>query len=80
MSRKNFQSLATALGLQLRFAADMSEEAGEGFLLAVHAIERDLDAQSATFRRDLFHAWLMDVATGRRDATGAKVKPAKVSA
>jgi|LakMenEpi03Aug12_release.lakeMendotaPanAssembly.Ray.scaffolds.fasta_scaffold22638_1 hypothetical protein len=74
MSRKHFQSLATALGLQLRYAADVSWETGQGFLLAVEAIERDLDAQSATFRRDTFHEWVMDTATGRRDAEGKLVK------
>lgn len=77
MSRKNFQGLATALGLSLRWA---TEADAPGIRLAVMAVAVELGAQSSTFRRDAFLEWVEDVAAGRRDATGAKVKPAKVSA
>jgi len=80
MSRKNFVSFAIAMGLGLRHARLVGGAFENGYTAAVADLIQDLDSQSATFRRDTFREFVEDVAAGRRDATGAKVKPAKVSA
>ena len=80
MSRKHFQSLAITYGLGLRHARHLGPEWEQGYRAAVIDTALDLGSHSATFRRETFLEWVEDVADGRRDATGAKVKTAKVSA
>ena len=80
MSRKNFISFAISFGLGLRHARLVGGAFEDGYTAALRDLVSDLDSQSATFRRDTFTEFVEDVASHRRDATGSKVKPAKVSA
>lgn len=74
MTRKDYVNLATAIGLELRYAERGSEERGMRQMLNV--VANALNSANANFDRDRFIVFTYEVASGARDAEGRKTKAA----
>lgn len=78
MTRKDYVNLATAMGLELRYAAGATTEFEKGkkggLREMVFVVAEALNSANANFDRDRFTEFTLEVANGTRDAQGRKVK------
>lgn len=73
MSKRDFEAMATAFGMELRLAFLSDVPAKRAMVHVFVSAARQL---SPSFDGDRFWAWVDDVTYGRRDANGKKVKGA----
>lgn len=73
MTRKDYNNLATALGMSLRYAS-MEDDAG--LRTAIVTVADALNSANMNFDRARFVQFVDEVAMGARDAEGRKVKGA----
>lgn len=72
MSRKHFESVATAMGLEMRYGSQ--DEVTQGaYLLMVAKVGQAFREGNPRFDFDRFLGWVLEVARGERDAEGRKV-------
>lgn len=72
MSKRNFEQLATLLGLEFRWTAEEDKHILHNVIH--NAIIPTLRTANPSFDSVRFLAWVDDVRTGKRDAEGKKVK------
>jgi len=74
MSKKHFQALATRLGNAAADNGFTENYADAGFKSALNAVLAACQSSNPMFDRGVFLNCVWDVAEGRRDAMGRKVK------
>ena len=71
LTRRDFESVATSLGLAWRFGRDCGDPNRDGVMLeAAMAVANGFRDVAPRFDRDRFVAWVTEVADGKRGADG----------
>lgn len=74
MSKKDFQEFATRWGTKARIHGWTPETAPTPFIETVNVAKNVFRWSNSAFDSDRFDEWLWDVAAGRRNADGKRVK------
>lgn len=74
MSKKDFQEFATRWGTKARIHGWDKDTAPVPFIETVNVAKGVFRWSNPAFSEGTFDEWLWDVAAGRRDANGRKVK------